>query len=482
MRIIFCFPILLTAVRPLHANCEGEKDLGLTFPEVFPDPDPIHAIKVGINEVFAEEIFDDAEPLVIKNAAATKWHAMKRWTREYIVEKVGELDVHASEKPMIRMHSAVHPIGQLPGIHWTRPWNNATVLTSEFFSLTEAYGSCPLESKDCEIQPESTAKAQEIEGEEPKKYYYFFSKLSDIPSLANDVGDIHQLIARFRPTMEVNLWMGSRGIGTPLHYDVAHNMYVQVSGKKRFRMFSPEAHSNVYLFPRVHPASRMSQVDMNHIRKDVFPLFTGEKPLEVTLTKGDILYIPPYWFHSTEVIETHSISVSVCSESSQVDLREKIFLDSKLEFETDLSFGARIRALAAYIRYFFREEDRKETHRSLLKAKGFVSVLSRRFEKLSYDCEVKGLTEVAEIARKRFDRVARSLDKSPTDLERRIIDHAEKRANYLLAKYEYSKGTAKSYTKVEWEIELGNHIEDIVTMVLESPMMVLPMLQYVAMS
>eukprot|EP00954_Amorphochlora_amoebiformis_P006072 475857-Amorphochlora_amoeboformis.AAC.1 len=41
---------------------------------------------------------------------------------------------------------------------------------------------------DCEIQPETTAKAQEIEGEEPKKYYYFFSKLSDIPSLANDVG------------------------------------------------------------------------------------------------------------------------------------------------------------------------------------------------------------------------------------------------------------------------------------------------------
>jgi len=33
-----------------------------------------------------------------------------------------ELKVHVSKRPTVRMHSAVQPLGSLPGVQWLRPY------------------------------------------------------------------------------------------------------------------------------------------------------------------------------------------------------------------------------------------------------------------------------------------------------------------------------------------------------------------------
>ena len=45
--------------------------------------------------------------------------------------------------------------------------------------------------------------------------------------------------------LETNLWMGAFGVGTGLHYDLAHNMYASLSGVKRFWLFAQDRHARI---------------------------------------------------------------------------------------------------------------------------------------------------------------------------------------------------------------------------------------------
>ena len=55
------------------------------------------------------------------------------------------------------------------------------------------------------------------------------------------------------------IWLGSPGVSTHLHYDAFDNYYVGLRGKKRFVMLPPrEAHAHVPVFPITHPNARQS--------------------------------------------------------------------------------------------------------------------------------------------------------------------------------------------------------------------------------
>ena len=54
--------------------------------------------------------------------------------------------------------------------------------------------------------------------------------------------------------------MGGRGSSTQAHYDVAHNVFVQLHGEKRFELRPPSAHRSLHVFPDAHPRARKSQV------------------------------------------------------------------------------------------------------------------------------------------------------------------------------------------------------------------------------
>src|SRR5262249_61337089 len=47
-------------------------------------------------------------------------------------------------------------------------------------------------------------------------------------------------------SVDVAFWMGSPGCVTALHYDVPNNLYVQVRGRKRWRLFSPYQSDRLY--------------------------------------------------------------------------------------------------------------------------------------------------------------------------------------------------------------------------------------------
>ena len=70
-------------------------------------------------------------------------------------------------------------------------------------------------------------------------------------------------------------------------------------------------------------------------------------PIEATLNPGEVLYLPPYWFHCV-VTETPSISINVWSDSSTYKLMEKVY-NAPIPFEEQWDEQTLMQALKLFI-------------------------------------------------------------------------------------------------------------------------------------
>jgi len=136
------------------------------------------------------------------------------------------------------------------------------------------------------------------------------SMLDDIDSF-NYTWLLH-LVKRMQWGDEVTnlLLVGMHDVVTPAHYDVLENLYVQIVGRKRVILFSPDYFRSLYPFPVGHPHDRQSQVDFDNPDLDRFPRFSEIGGMEVAMKPGEVLYIPNYWWHYIES-EMHSNTISV---------------------------------------------------------------------------------------------------------------------------------------------------------------------------
>ncbi|XP_028404234.1 hypoxia-inducible factor 1-alpha inhibitor-like [Dendronephthya gigantea] len=96
------------------------------------------------------------------------------------------------------------------------------------------------------------------------------------------------------------LFVGMPDVVTPLHYDIMENVFIQLQGRKRFILFSPDQYTNLYPHPIGHPHDRQSQVDLDTPDYERFPKFRNVQSIEAILEPGDVLYVPTNWWHHVE--------------------------------------------------------------------------------------------------------------------------------------------------------------------------------------
>ncbi|XP_063217105.1 lysine-specific demethylase 8 [Bacillus rossius redtenbacheri] len=107
---------------------------------------------------------------------------------------------------------------------------------------------------------------------------------------------------------DINAWFGPAGTVSPLHHDPKHNLLAQVVGEKRVLLYSP-ADS-----PRLYPhettlLGNTAQVDPEQPDYSMCPEYRHASALECRLRAGEMLYIPPLWWHHVRALTT-SFSVS----------------------------------------------------------------------------------------------------------------------------------------------------------------------------
>ena len=259
----------------LSVHCNGV--------DVLPGASPVtkHPLDLMHLDTLASRFMESGDPAVVHGMkSALGWPAFDEWSEELFKREQPLMRAAVSSEPTSRLHSAAHPLAQMPGVEWRRPFQEVDVPAVDFF-------------------------ARNSTGSSSGSYLSFFSPLGNLPeAVQRGVGDTWPLSSGHRPVLEVNVWIGRhfRSSATPFHYDGVHNAYVQVKGRKRVVLLPPEAWPLLHLFPKLHPSSRMSQAPLQDplLVSPLFPHLAGLEGLAqaVTLEPGDLLYIPPYWFEA----------------------------------------------------------------------------------------------------------------------------------------------------------------------------------------
>ena len=121
----------------------------------------------------------------------------------------------------------------------------------------------------------------------------------------------------------MQLWIGTKGNVTPLHYDRNHGLLLQVTGDKRVILFSHEDTSSLYPYPSHYPNSHVSRVKFRDVKneaelEDRFPKFYRAQPYSCVISRGDILYTPPFWWHDVTSLD-NCVSVTLPWDLNSAD-------------------------------------------------------------------------------------------------------------------------------------------------------------------
>uniref|UniRef100_T1J4Q5 JmjC domain-containing protein n=1 Tax=Strigamia maritima TaxID=126957 RepID=T1J4Q5_STRMM len=133
------------------------------------------------------------------------------------------------------------------------------------------------------------------------------SLFDQIPELGNDICLPIYCALGEKNDVDINAWFGPSGTISPLHFDPKHNFLCQIVGEKYIRLYSPGETEKVY----PHKDSMLfntSQVDVEHPNLNEFPDFQTAKHFDCILNAGEMLYLPPKWWH---YVRSLSLSFSV---------------------------------------------------------------------------------------------------------------------------------------------------------------------------
>ena len=109
------------------------------------------------------------------------------------------------------------------------------------------------------------------------------------------------------------LWLGNNTT-TNTHYDTSENIACAVAGRRRMTFFPPDQIANLYIGPLLFtPAGTpMSMVDLRQPDLSRYPRFeiALNAALEADLEPGDAVYIPSFWWHNVESLDSFSMLVN----------------------------------------------------------------------------------------------------------------------------------------------------------------------------
>ncbi|XP_053603063.1 bifunctional peptidase and arginyl-hydroxylase JMJD5 [Plodia interpunctella] len=142
----------------------------------------------------------------------------------------------------------------------------------------------------------------------PTGYLAQYQLFDQIPELKRDITEPEYCcFSDTDESVDVMAWFGPKGTISALHHDPKKNLLTQVVGTKQLFLFSPN--DSEFLYPHSHELlNNTAQVDPRMPDLEKFPKYKNAKAYHCVLKPGQMLYIPPKWWH---FVESLSISFSV---------------------------------------------------------------------------------------------------------------------------------------------------------------------------
>lgn len=145
-----------------------------------------------------------------------------------------------------------------------------------------------------------------------RDYVSQYPIFSELPQLKDDIGSLepYMNIPQLYPAAvqskvkkSPTFWLGPAGIVTPVHFDSAHNLLVQIHGRKKLLLIAP-CQSKLLYYPGLDLGHvNYSPVDVESPDLERFPRFREATPIELQLEPGEVLFIPVRWWHYARALD-----------------------------------------------------------------------------------------------------------------------------------------------------------------------------------
>lgn len=232
---------------------------------------------LGVAE-FRDRHFERRRPVVLRGAVAG-WPALARWSDQFLSETLGDLRVRAYSMPRGRIE--LDP----------RTGFRVRDLTLRTFIRELAHeGDCryflrtPFDTRFAIVSAEVPA-----------------------PPYCGGARGLRR-----------NLWMSGEGLVTQLHFDLPDNLIAMVRGRKRFFVFPPSERRHLYAHSWFSSVPHVARVDPESPDDELFPDAARARGWECELDAGDVLYLPPrFWHHARSLSPTISINHWWCRPASR---------------------------------------------------------------------------------------------------------------------------------------------------------------------
>lgn len=255
---------------------------------------------------------------------------------------------------------------------------------------------------------------------------YYAGGTESFPSIAKaDIFPVNESLWLSEHRRDNPVWIGHRSVAVKAHFDYCMNAFVQLYGQKTFCLVPPEQHN--YTFPFSHPGYRQSSHDFHlpsrslssengrahDLAKNDSARALDERQACVTLSPGDVLYVPPFWWHTVKA-ESVSISISFFTEGPQ--LAEDELTRLPIPFEETWSDAESRTALAVYVGTYWPEAFEHGRRFRYVPAFGYLADCKQVFDANGALCppsliETVGLAQLQNKFRRGFDLVSSTLDR-----------------------------------------------------------------------
>jgi hypothetical protein len=334
-------------------------------------------------DAFAEFAAAADTPLIFRETAVTKWKAAAAWQDlDSLLENVTMLPgvkVNHRGAPAFKYYhrAPMNTIDSLVADYRATTFTKHDMPAAEFLRRVQAprsgggggveAGGDDVLATDDEEGP-APINGGPVPAHTPAMQYAWAGKVEDWGLLRlSEVLPLDPLMVlgpSFDPAAEhlyreTRVWLSPSGTTTPTHYDISHNMLVQVKGRKRVVLFPPVSWQTLYPFPLLHPGGLSAQTSL-HVDPaadpTAFPAFRRGNLLAYVaeIGPGEVLYIPPMWWHSVTALDETAVSVSVWSPYEGSELYTKAVESTPLPIKSNWAVPRKTAALRLLIESLIR--------------------------------------------------------------------------------------------------------------------------------
>ncbi|PZO36985.1 MAG: hypothetical protein DCF19_20085 [Pseudanabaena frigida] len=220
---------------------------------------------------FLENYYVKNTPLILTDITKN-WAALSLWNPEYLKQKYGQVEIEVqSERNSDRLYEI------------NVEQHRQKIRMSDYADVV-------------------------VNGGATNNYYMVANngniEKTDLRGLLEDI----EIFPEYLDPQNINgttfFWFGPEGTITPLHHDPVNLIFVQVYGRKVWKIIPPYYTHMLYNYRGV-----FSQVDCENPDYQKYPLFQKVPIIEVILNPGDAIFVPVGWWHTVKSLDI-SISMS----------------------------------------------------------------------------------------------------------------------------------------------------------------------------